>query len=93
MSETILDLSGNVVEVGDRIAYAATDGRSAGLRVGRVSEIVLAHEKFDSWDTHEEYPRKVPTKLRVLVEKSSGYWAPEKPVLIEARFQRFVKLG
>lgn len=88
MSDFVLDLDDKEVRVGDRIAYAATDGRSAGLRTGEVTEIVWAHEKEESYG----YKRKVPTKVRVLVEKSSGYWAPEKPVLIEAGFKRFVKL-
>ena len=89
MSDFVLDLEDRVVRVGDRIAYAATDGRSAGLRTGKVTEIVPEHEKPESYG----YTRKVPTKIRVKVDKSSGYWAPEKPVLIEAGFKRFVRLG
>jgi hypothetical protein len=86
---TVPDLRGNPVAVGDTIVYGATDGRSAGMRIGKVTEIVWAHEKMDyAWS----YSTKVPTKLRVEVEISSGFWAPSKPVLIEAGFKRFVKL-
>lgn len=88
----IEDLRGNFVRVGDRIAYAATDGRSAGMRVGTVIEIVRAHEKPHKYKGEYLYTTKVPTKLRVSVDVSSGYWAPEKPVLIEAGFKRFVRL-
>jgi hypothetical protein len=59
------------------------------MRVGKVIEIVWAHEK---WDYNWGYKTDVPTKLRVEVEISSGFWAPAKPVLIEAGFKRFVKL-
>lgn len=93
VTDRVFDLRNEMVKVGDTIAYAATDGRSSGLRVGKVIEIVSEHQKFDSWDKEKEYPRTVPLKIRVLVDQSSGYWAPEKPVLIEAGFRRFVKLG
>lgn len=83
-----LDLDGKLVTVGDRIAYAATDGRSSGLRIGTVLKVTPAHAKDD-----RGYPRSVPTKLTVEVAASSGYWAPEKPVSINAEFRRFVKLG
>lgn len=85
---TTLDLTGRPVVVGDRIAYAATDGRSSGLRVGKITEIVEAHQKVEKYWTTE-----VPTKLRVEVEVSSGFVTIGKPVLIEAGFKRFVKLA
>ena len=85
MTDRVMDLTGKMVKVGDTIAYAATDGRSAGLRVGKVTEIVDAHQKVE-----KHWTRDVPLKIRVLVDQSSGYWAPEKPVLIEAGFRRFV---
>lgn len=87
MNETILDLRGRTVVVGDRIAYSANDGDTAGLRTGTVLEIIPAHEKVEKYWT-----RKVPTKLRVEVEHSTGYSKPSKPVLIEAKLKRFVRL-
>jgi hypothetical protein len=94
LSDFVLDLEDRVVRVGDRIAYAATDGRSSGLRTGTVTAIIPAHTKYASKaDEREGWGRDVPAKIRVQVDKSSGYWAPEKPVLIEAGFKRFVRLG
>ena len=87
------DLRGFMVKAGDTFAYAATDGRSAGMRIGKVIEIVGAHEKSHKYKGEYLYTTKAPTKLRVEVERSSGYWAPAKPVLIEAGFKRFVKVG
>lgn len=86
------DLDGKRVIAGMRIAYAATDGRSSGLRIGKVVEIVAARLSFYRWDKEKEYPNKVPCKLRVEVQESSGYGTPSKPVLIEAGFKRFVRL-
>lgn len=87
------DLRGTPVGVGDTIVYGATDGRSAGLRIGKVTEIVWKREVYHDWDNEQQFSkRQIPTKLRVEVEVSSGYGTPEKPVLIEAGFKRFVKL-
>lgn len=93
MTETVEDLDGKQVGVGDRIAYAATDGRSSGLRVGTVLEVVQAHKKDHIVRGELYWSTDVPTKLRVSVESSSGYGTPSKPTLIEASFKRFVKLG
>lgn len=87
------DLRGDYVKVGDTIAYGAVDGRSGMIRIGKVIEIVWHHKSFERWDKEKEYPNRVPTKLRVDVEYSSGYTKPAKPVLIEAGFKRFVKVG
>lgn len=94
MTETVEDLDGKQVGVGDRIAYAVTEGRSACVRIGTVVEIVEAHPYYEKWDKDKEYPSEVPTKLRVQVEKSAfgSLWS-DKPTLIQASFKRFVKLG
>lgn len=84
--QEVPDLRGVFVKAGDTIAYAATDGRSGGLRVGTVLEIVPAHPSPNGYS-------EVPTKLRVSVDHSSGYWAPEKPTLIQASFKRFVRIA
>jgi hypothetical protein len=89
----VLDLEGKQVVVGDRVAYAAIDGRSANMRIGSVVEIRPKHERFDSWDVEQKYGTEVPCKVRISVEKSAFAGAPEKPVLIQADFKRFVKLG
>lgn len=85
------DLRGDYVKVGDTIAYGAVDGRSGMIRVGKVIEIVATHEK--PYYTGSTFMQTVPTKLRVDVEFSSGYGLPGKPVLINAEFKRFVKVG
>lgn len=84
------DLRGDYVKVGDTIAYAATDGRSGGIRVGKIISIKEAHTKDDKYwgEGH-----KVPTKIRVDVAFSSGYWTPGKPTIIDASLKRFVKVG
>ena len=88
------DLRGTFVKVGDTIAYAATDGRSGGIRVGKILKIIESHQKWESWDKEHQYsPRTVPTKLQVEVAFSSGYWAPEKPTTIDASLKRFVKVS
>jgi hypothetical protein len=86
----VADLRGDLVTVGDTIAYAATDGRSSGIRVGKILKITEAHTKNDKYwgECH-----KVPTKIQVEVAFSSGYWAPEKPTTIDASLKRFVKVG
>ena len=90
----VVDLDGKRAIVGDRVAYAVTDGRSGAMRIGKVIEIVPKREKYESWDTKKEYsPHKVPTKLRIEVQESTGYGTPAKPVLIESGFKRFVRLG
>lgn len=89
MTVEVPDLRGDYVKVGDTIAYAATDGRSGGIRVGKIIGIIEAHVKEESYG----YTRKVPTKLRVEVAFSSGYWKPEKPTTIDASLKRFVKVG
>lgn len=87
------DIRGDLVGVGDTIAYAATDGRSSGMRVGKVLDVIEAHTVKEYYDHESFYERKVPTKLKVAVEFSSGYSVPGKPVLIEPGFKRFVKVG
>jgi hypothetical protein len=84
-------LRGDLVGVGDTIAYGAVDGRSGMIHIGKVIEIVEGHEK--PYYKGSDYMVKVPTKLRIEVEYSSGYGWPEKPVLIQASFKRFVKVG
>lgn len=81
----VADIRGDLVGVGDTIAYSVRDGDMAGFRVGVISEVVPAKEGM--------YSTKVPTKLRVVVAHSSGYGLPEKPVLINASLKRFVKVG
>lgn len=83
--ESVPDLQGVDVRVGDRIAYAATDGRSGGLRLGRVLAIVEAQQA--------DWRGELDVKLRVEVEASTGYGAPDRPTLIRAEFKRFVKLA
>ena len=93
MSEfEVEDLRGVFVKEGDTIAYAATDGRSGGLRVGLVLEVIPAHTKHKKWGS-DTYPVEVPAKIKVAVQASSGYWAPEKPTLIQASFKRFVRIA
>lgn len=89
------DLRGDLVGVGDTIAYAATDGRSGGIRVGKIVGIVPEHEGFERWDKEKEYGHTVPTKLKVSVEHTSGLYGgvEGKTVSINAEFKRFVKLG
>lgn len=89
----VVDLDGNEVRVGDRVAYAGVDGRSSGLRIGTVLDIRAKHDKFDRWDKLRQYPTSVPCKLRVDVEKSTGYADMEKPTLIQVSFKRFIKIG
>lgn len=92
MTEEVTDLRGTPVKVGDTIVYGATDGRSAGLRIGKVIEIVWAHTKEHIVRGELYWTTDVPTKLKVQVEHNSGYCKIEKPTLIEAGFKRFVKL-
>ena len=88
----VRDLRGEDVKVGDTIAYAATDGRSGGMRVGKVVEIVPPRDTFDRWDKEKKYPNRQPTKLKVSVEHTSGLYSgiEGKTTLIQADFKRFV---
>ncbi len=85
------DLQGLPVKVGDRIAYAVTEGRSGNLRIGKVIEIRAVHVRFDSWDEEKRHGTEVPCKLRVEVE-TSAFSSISKPSLIQADFKRFVRL-
>jgi len=85
MSEKVQDLLGNDVQAGDVIVYAATDGRSAGLRIGTVEKITPAVK-------HQDWFHQKPAKVRVKVHQSTGYYAPEKPTTIDASLKRFLLL-
>ncbi len=88
----VKDLRGEQVVVGDTIAYAAVDGRSANLRIGTVIEIVPERVTHDRWDTEKKYGTMKPCKVRVEVTKSA-FSGIDKPALIQADFKRFVKLS
>lgn len=87
---TIYDLRGTEVVVGDTIAYAATDGRSDGLRVGKIVKITPAYEK-------EQYGvmMKKNTRLSVSVDYSSSIYRRAQGVntSIDASLKRFVKVN
>jgi hypothetical protein len=85
VAEAVQDLLGNDVKVDDVIVYAATDGRSAGLRIGTILKITPAVE------SERRYDRK-PAKIQVKVHQSTGYWAPEKPTTIDSSLKRFLLL-
>lgn len=89
------DLRGVFVKEGDTIAYAATDGRSGGMRVGKVVEIIPERDTFDRWDKEKAYPNRQPVKLRVSVEHTSGLYSgvEGKTTLIQAGFKRFVRIA
>ena len=89
----VFDLDNKVTKVGDRLAYAAIDGRSSALRIGKLIEIRVAHVKYDSWDKEKRHGNDVPVKLRIEVEMDNQGHKMSKPVLIEAGMKRFVKLG
>jgi hypothetical protein len=83
------DLDGKTVRAGDRVAYAAADGDSAGLRVGTVTGL--------QWSKRNRYSgtRARPTlKMRVEVDRATGYRGTDNSSrLIEVGFRRFVKIG
>lgn len=81
------DIRGDLVSVGDKIAYAVRQGDTAALTVGTIVEILPAKAGLS-------FGSRIPTKLRVQGEYRSGYSdAPSKPVLIDASLKRFVKVG
>jgi len=84
----VADLRGDLVSVGDKIAYATRAGSTASLTVGTILEIVPA--KLAPEHSHRTV---TPMKIRVQCEHESNGWTPERPVLIEARLRRFVKVG
>lgn len=83
------DIRGDLVSVGDRIAYSTHTGHTAALRVGTVTEIKGTHQNIRYGVAQE-----VPTKLVVDVDYTSiGFELPTKPVIIDASLKRFVKVG
>lgn len=88
----VLDLRGEAVKVGDTIAYAATDGRSGGMRVGKLVKIVEAHETEVVYDHLSSYTTSVPLKIQVSVEHTSGVFgrALGKTITIDPSLKRFV---
>jgi hypothetical protein len=93
MSTIIEDLRGEAVAVGDTIAYAAHDGRSTGMRIGTVLEIVEAGRRPSK---HLKAYRDVPTMLKVRVEHSnrddSAKVRARSISVIHADMKRFVKV-
>lgn len=94
---TVEDLRGETVEVGDTIAYAAHDGRSTGMRIGTVLEIVEAGRR--PMKTLRSVPTQYkdhPTMLRVQVAHANHDPRAKKRnrnvSLIHADMQRFVKV-
>lgn len=71
--------------VGNRIAYATSQGSSITMKIGTIVELV------PPIIVGVGGPYQQPPKLRVLVEATSGYGKPAKPVLLTS-FNRVVKL-
>ena len=88
MSLEVADLRGDLVGAGDTIAYAATDGRSSAMRVGKILEVIEPHIKKEYGFEHT-----VSVKLRVEVEYTTGFSRAKRPVVIDPSFKRFVKVG
>jgi len=94
---TVEDLRGEPVAVGDTIAYAAHDGRSTGMRIGTVLEIVEAGRRpIEGRNNLPTEYKDHPTMVRVQVHHASH--DPRAKVrnrtisLIHADMQRFVKV-
>ena len=85
----IVDLDGNIVRAGHRIAYAVRDGDRAGMRLGTVTEIL--QPTATTWEPN--YRAAQPAKLRVEVDTTTGYGKPSKPTLIEANNRKFVVIA
>lgn len=81
---------GNEVGEGDQIVYGATDGRSAGMRIGTVLKVTPAG-KAPAY-RGSSYMVDKPAKIQVQVHHSTGYWSPEKPTTIDASLKRFLLL-
>lgn len=75
------DITGQNLNVGDRIAYATSQSNSVEMKLGTIVELVQTIS----------YNDRVIPKIRVQVEETSGYRAPAKPVLLE-KLKRVVKL-
>jgi hypothetical protein len=93
MTTIIEDLRGVVVGVGDTIAYAAHDGRSTGMRVGKIVEIVEASRRPFRFQGELKGYTDVPTKIRVAIEHSNREDSSHPAVLIHADMKRFVKVS
>lgn len=87
MSAEVPDLRGDYVTVGDTIAYAATDGRSSGLRVGKIVKIT-EKKVTESW-------HKPGFRLTVSVDYTSSIYnrAEGATPSIDASLKRFVKVN
>lgn len=90
MTIEVPDIRGDLVTAGDTIAYAATDGRSGGMRIGKVVKIVPARMV-------EEYgvSRKKPARITVSVDFTSSIYnrAQGTNTSIDASLKRFVKVS
>ena len=77
--QPVLDLLGETVEVGDKVAVALTDGQRGVMRIGQVIKILA--------------PTRAGQGAIVEWEKSSpGHWCPSEPTRIDLSLQRFVVL-
>ena len=76
------DITGQDLNVGDRVAYATSQSNSVSMKIGNITELV---SKESGWSD------RMVHKIRILVDTSSDRWLPEKPVLIE-KLNRVVKL-
>lgn len=78
------DITGQDLNVGDRIAYATSQSNSVEMKLGTITELVP--QKLDKYEWMQ------PVKIRVQVEETSARWGtPAKPVLI-TKLERVVKL-
>lgn len=79
--------------VGDTIAYAAHDGRSTGMRIGTVLEIVEAGRRFSKYlKTYKDYPTMVKVRVSLANRDTSAKITSRDISLIHADMQRFVKV-
>jgi len=90
---TVEDLRGELVAVGDTIAYACHGGMSVGMRIGTVIEIVEAGRRpMKTPHGYVQRYRDAPTMLRVHVEHTNKVDMRRMDTLIQADMRRFVKV-
>ena len=80
------DIRGDLVSVGDKIAYAVRQGNSAALRVGTIVGIVPKHTRDFKYQGESKGVTMIPTKIKVALEDGST-------TTILAYLKRFVKVG
>lgn len=90
MQQPLLDILDQPLNVGDKIAFAATADRTGVMRLGTILEIIEKETEVWSRAINKRVPG--PPEYFFKVDWSLGRWKPEKPSRIRADKSKLLRL-